>query len=115
MRKYFAPNAQSTNHAHHTDYMVLNTTLLSPSSTQKTQTLFFLPISRNLESILAKGIGSIGIVSKKYRHAGFSCQNIRQLTDLIIVVTKNPAENPAETEKHELKSIHSRQGLNKRT
>ena len=37
------------------------------------------------------------IVSKKYRYAGFSCQNIRQLTELIIVVTKNPAENPAKT------------------
>ena len=37
------------------------------------------------------------IVSKKYRYAGFSCQNIQQLTDLIIVATKNPAENPAKT------------------
>ena len=37
------------------------------------------------------------IVSKKYRHAGFSCQSTRQLTELIIVVTKNPAENPAKT------------------
>ncbi len=37
------------------------------------------------------------IVSKKYRYAGFSCQNIRQLTEFIIVVTKNPAENPAKT------------------
>lgn len=36
-------------------------------------------------------------VTKKYRHAGFSYKNMRQLTDFIEVAPKNPTENPAKT------------------
>ena len=69
----------------------------------------------SMEDKLSSSQSNASSVAKKYRHVRFSCKKVLHLIDIIVVATKNPAENPAKTEKHELKSIHSRQGLNKKT
>lgn len=96
MWKFFPENTKPTPRTSHWFYDTFPIHSLPPN-TPRIKKTEKLRIPWYLDSVLEKVIGSIGIVSKKYRYAGFSCQSTRQLTDLIIVVTKNPAENPAKT------------------
>ena len=96
MWKYFPENTKPTQHTSHWFYDTLPCSLLATKHSKDKKNRKVTNLTKFRFS-LRKFISSIGIVSKKYRHAGFSCQSTRQLTDLIIVVTKNPAENPAKT------------------
>jgi len=70
--------------------------LMSDKSQLLGKTIAMVLRHTSMEDKLSSSQSNANSVARKYWHVGFSCKKVQHLIDIIVVVAKNPAENPAE-------------------